>query len=229
VKPVSPWTWGASGKHPVVKDYIVIGRETPLLRTLSRWVEDGFGRVGASSDLHSWRFFARAGGSGDLSCGLVRDSRDSVGRPFPLLVVGSGGLAGWDRSWERLPAALDALWSRIEFICTKRAYDLAELKADISVLPAPVLDYGSQDAPVPGEGVGPELKPGCICSVPLAGSDDHIEEAVRILAGMRVGSSITPDAVFIGGTSGRSFLVAYGRTLSSDDFVGLWTMEKHEV
>lgn len=224
MKAGSPWAWGASGKHPVVKDFIMIGTETPLLRTLSRWVEEGFARVGASADLHSWRFFARPGRSGGLSCGLVRDSRDNAGRPFPLLVVGSGTLAGWERSWERLPAAFDQIWSRIEFMCAKRAHDLAELKSDLDALPAPALDCGSPRCTAPREGAGPRLSSGGMCTVPLAGGEDHIAEVVRKLAGMREGSGITPDAVFIGGTRERSFLVAFARALSSEDFVSLWSM-----
>lgn len=224
-----PWAWGASGKHPVVSDFIRIGQDTQALRTFSRWVDDGFGRLAASREFHSWRFLSRGEGADGLSCGLVRDSLDRAGRPFPLLVVGSGRLEGWDRVWERLPIALDVLWARIEFICSKRASDLSELKGDINALPAPALnDAGQATGRYSGE-TAPEIEGGGMCSVVLTGSDDHMEEVVRRLGGIRARLSMTPEAVFMGGTAARSFLVAFARSLSGDDFVRLWTMERQDV
>ena len=41
VKTNPTWTWSAVGKHPVVKDYIKLGQETPLLNAFLKWVEEG--------------------------------------------------------------------------------------------------------------------------------------------------------------------------------------------
>ena len=62
----------------------------------------------------SWRFWAKGANKKALVCGVARDSSDSVGRPYPLLVVGTGPLADWEDEWELLPAACENTWNQMD-------------------------------------------------------------------------------------------------------------------
>ena len=227
MSPPATWAWAASGKHPVVKDYIIIGQETTIANALAGWVEEGYARVSGNTALHSWRFLARGAQPEELACGLLRDSFDGAGRPFPFLIVGSGRLEGWEKHWVYLPEICDSLWERMEFLCTKRVFGLDELKTDISRLPSPVLKKQWPSAAV-SEGDGTSLadsREGML-AIGLKGAGDHHGEIIQGLATLKAHSSSVPDALFIGGPLERSFLVAFTRQINAADFLRLWTMGK---
>jgi type VI secretion system protein VasJ len=208
----------------VVKDYIRIGPETPAAGALSRWVEEGYSKVPVSTNLHSWRFFARGTQPRELVCGLLRDSFDGAGRPFPFLIVGTGRLEGWEKHWVYLPEILDGLWGRMEFLCMKRVFDLEELKADISRLPSPVFKKEWQPATVPeGDRSLIDSQEGMFV-IKLKGAGDHTSEIMQGLMTLEAHSGYIPDAVFIGGPPEQSFLVALTRPVKAEDFLKLWTM-----
>jgi type VI secretion system ImpM family protein len=224
IAPVSSWIWGASGKHPVVKDFIRIGPDTPLMNALSRWVEDGYQKVGDKGIQHSWRFFARGMMNRELCFGLVRDSHDGSGRPFPLIIMGSGILERWDKCWDMLPQALEAIWENLEFLSVKRVCDLEELKGDIGRLPAPILPERRGASAASDEGISlPGQENGMITAV-LKDSGNHLMEIEQLLRLTGKRSRSAPDAVFIGGALEQSSLVVFYRPLKAADFVRLWTM-----
>ena len=226
VKRVLPWTWGASGKHPVVKDYIRIGQDTPFMDALSHRIEEGYPKVAGGTHMRSWRFFARGIKPQELSCGLVRDSRDGAGRPFPLLIMGSGVLEKWERCWEYLPHALSDLWERMEYISAKRIFDLSELKGDIMRLPTPTLPERKKVVDESGPSPIPEQQDGML-AIPLCAAGDYSDEIVRLLRRIGERQHAVPDAVFMGGTLSRSFLVAFFRSLGAQDFVRLWRIDEN--
>jgi type VI secretion system protein VasJ len=208
----------------VVKDYIRIGRETSIADTLSKWVEEGYARVSANTTLHSWRFFARGTKPEELVCGLLRDSFDGAGRPFPFLIVGTGRLEGWEKHWVYIPEILNGVWERMEFLCTKRVFDLDELKADIGRLPSPAFKKQWPSAAVPAAWRSlPDSKEGLI-SIGLKGAGDLHGEIMQGLTAIKAHSRCVPDALFIGGPPEQSFLVAFTRQINAADFIRLWTM-----
>lgn len=224
VRKAATWTWGVAGKHPVVKDYIRLGQDSPCLQAMSRWVEEGFHRVGGTHPRHSWRFFTRGGRPGELSYGLVRDSSDGAGRPFPLLIMGTGILDGWERTWELLPLVLDKAWGDLEYMSARRFVDLSEFKGDVMRLLGPTIpgkevsrDHRSVGGGLPAEREG-------MTAVPLKGEGEHADEIAGLLLGSEGGRRALPGAVFMGGTASRSFLVVFGRDLTVEDFVTLWSM-----
>jgi len=217
------WTWGAAGKHPIVKDYISLGQETPLLHVFSRWVEEGYHKVNKDTTHRSWRFFAKGMKRAELSCGLLRNSHDGVGRPFPFIILGSGPLEGWEPRWEILPLAFDTLWERMEYLCAKRVFDLTELKKDIERLPNPSLPEEGQFVVESGSEL-PQQQDG-ILSIPLKGTGDPREEIIQCLMLFKSSSHHIPDAVFIGGPAEQSFLVIFTRSLNMADFKKLWAVE----
>jgi len=89
------------GKHPVAMDYFHLGTSAPLVNAFGAWIENGYQKVVSPARnglaLHSWRFWARGIQKGHIACGVVRDSSDSTGRPYPLLVMGIGKLPGWEK------------------------------------------------------------------------------------------------------------------------------------
>jgi type VI secretion system protein VasJ len=54
----------------------------------------------------------------NADCGLGRDSSDSIGCPYPLLIMGEGRLKGWEKRWSQLPVQLNRTWKRMESIVT---------------------------------------------------------------------------------------------------------------
>jgi len=218
------WTWAAWGKHPVVKDYIRFGPETLSAGALYRWVEEGYSKVPVNTNLHSWRFFARGTQPRELVCGLLRDSFDGAGRPFPFLIVGTGRLEGWEKHWVHLPEIVGGLWERLEFLSTRRVFDLEELKGDVGRLPSPVFKKQWQPLEVPeGDGALFDAHEGMF-SMGLNGTGDHLSEIVQGLNTLKTQDLPTPDAVFIGGLLEQSYLVAFTRLLNDSDFLRLWTM-----
>jgi len=99
------WSWIAYGKHPAIKDYITIGKEGPFFTALSKWIDGGFRSIKREivNDF-SWRFIATTIDS-HLVCGILKNSRDSMNRTFPLLVMGNGYLKDWAVNWSYMPFA----------------------------------------------------------------------------------------------------------------------------
>ncbi|HVN72010.1 MAG TPA: TagF domain-containing protein [Desulfomonilia bacterium] len=223
---MASWVWGVSGKHPVVKDYIRLGRQTLLMEVFSHWVEEGYHQLGDNPYANSWRFLAKGMRPDELACGILRDSSDRTGRPFPLLIMGCGVLKGWSRSWETLPRAFEVIWERLESLCAKRLYDLEELKGALIGLPSPVLpEQEIAQAASPGGPQLPRMEDGVLV-VPLEGEGDHATKIVHLLGLMAEHTRSVPDAIFMGGPPERAFLAVFCRSLNAEDFMRLWTMEK---
>jgi hypothetical protein len=194
---------------------------------LSGRIEEGYPNVAVGTKQHSWRFFARGSKPQELSCGLVRDSRDGAGRPFPLLIMGAGVLKEWEQCWEYLPHALSDLWERMEYISAKRIFDLSELKGDIMRLPAPPPPECKEPFDEPGPSPIPEQQDGML-AIPLQAAGDYSDEIVRLLVRINETQHAVPEAVFIGGTLSRSFLVAFFRSVDAQDFVRLWSLDEYD-
>jgi type VI secretion system protein VasJ len=207
----------------VVKDYIRIGPANPWLDEMTRWVEGGYPASPGETALHSWRFFIRGRRPKELGCGLVRDSSDGAGRPFPLLIMGSGMPERWEDRWEFLPQDLDDCWERMEQIGVRKVSGLAELKESIMRLPMPGLSGGNPGVEVSQGGTTPPWQEGMIAAA-LEESLDHTGQIVGLLGRIRSGYEGPPDAVFMGGTDSRSFLVVFRRALRPEDFRKLWAM-----
>ena len=112
------WHWVMCGKHPAFKDYFHLGQKLPMVTALSEWIEKGYRGVAGSkvspANLLSWRFWAGGMDRDTLLCGVLKESTDSVGRPYPLLVAGSGPLNGWKTRWDLVPRACEQSWSQME-------------------------------------------------------------------------------------------------------------------
>ena len=233
IKSSPAWVWGARGKLPVAGDYVSLGADSSLLKAFSGWVEKGFSTLANKPiSSSSWRFWAKGTKREDLVCGLLRDSADSLGRPYPFLVLGTGTLPGWEERWELLPQAFHDHWNRMEYLSTRRVQNLGDLEGDLNMLGLPVLPQSSRpSAPVSlrlPEGERAYLDERRALFIPLKSSEheDSVETLVQWHAFFKARLDHPPTTVFIGGKVDVPYLVVFQRSLLSGDFNRLWTVEQ---
>ncbi|MHC1742015.1 MAG: TagF domain-containing protein [Syntrophobacteraceae bacterium] len=233
------WQWMARGKHPGLKDYFSLGATSPLLAAITDWIEKGYRglteRVDPAGRRIAWRFWIGGHKPGAIVCGIVRDSSDSVGRPYPLMILGMGDLQGWEKAWQALPLAFDKTWTQMEAIATRLTRDLKELQGDVSCLASPQLqpvgqaslaDGPRNDGTFNSADAGQGDSEGTVF-FPISGLSPG-EEALGIKALMHQLSTAfsgIPKAVFLGGPPASPMAAIFRRPLQPQDFTRLWTSE----
>jgi len=336
-----PWQWAAQGKHPLVKDYIQLGREFPMVNVFADWVRNGYslvslaeserrgegigkqggGETGGRGDgetgrwgdnketwrqqgdgetgkrrdgengesgrmkelesekrsdascsnaptlqvsnaptlqrsnaptlqsfshLRSFRFWTRGAGKDALVCGLVRDSSDRIGRPYPFLIMGAGTLPGWEENWDLISLACERTWRQMEHHTASvsrqpgQVADARRLEDDIMAIKPPISQWSelSQERdscqgvswkPTEMAGKNLDLSKEEVF-IDLGQGHDHdylilVSLWHRFLkdhyADMLKGSM--PKAVFMGGTVDKISLAVFQRPLRPADFVLLWS------
>ncbi len=238
LKPKIDWKWAACGKHPAAKDYFAFRVATPLMKAFSEWVERGYRDFTGSNKKafgqSSWRFWSRGTRKGELLCGLLKDSSDGIGRPYPLLVMGSGVIKGWENGWASLFQALSSVWNQMEHISSRRFDHLNQLEVEVGNLPNPA---PNERGPKPAQETGLQEKQtarqkalqltdngelwlaldGCSAADPTS--------AVQVWGALLADQGIeTPNALFMGGIPERLALALYKRSLNAGDFTRLWSL-----
>jgi type VI secretion system protein VasJ len=243
-KPAAGWNWAASGKHPSAKDFFHIGCRFPLAAGLADWVRKGFSPPGTGSRMApggcSWRFWAQGNSGKELACGLLRDSSDSLGRPYPLLIAGSGVLPAWQDHWEWLSRACDGAWRQMEYVSSRKYDNLEQLEGELLRTRPPGPDWAEIKtmAPAGSDSFRPPLPPlvvrmdNGIVRLSLEdlatgggnGEPDPIPDLVlQVNAAVKAAFDKTPSAMFMGGTVDRSFVVFFFRAIKAADFAMLWS------
>lgn len=237
------------GKHPCAKDYFYLGSISPLVKAFEGWTEKGYQTLLRSrkegSGSHSWRFWTKGNKKGQILCGIGRDSSDSLGRPYPLLVMGKGTLAGWEKNWDLLSFVFEDTWTQMEYMSTRRFSDLHQLEDAMKRIKTPTNDWPIFNAR--------RLKTNSLC----ISSEDReqimsskVEKGLRELAAhnefhvsidennncdssmiavhwnsqLKTRMKSLPLAEFLGGKPEKSYLAIFNRSLNSSDFVKLWTI-----
>lgn len=244
------WQWVICGKHPALKDYFHLGPNLPMVAALAEWIEKGYRGVARAktcpADLLAWRFWMGGMDRNTLLCGILRDSTDSVGRPYPLLVVGSGSLADWGTQWDLVPQACEQSWSQMESLSARLFRNLKGLEDDLARVRAPEpawAEFGEHPAqagpsdPSSGEGIGPGRQENLEGRVPAVAKESEIfvalDEApsvdpftlIRLWhASLKKHHAEPPKAVFMGGNTTATRLAFFRRPLSTQDFVRLWSV-----
>jgi len=244
------WHWTAHGKHRAAGDYFRLGGDLPVLQAFASWVRHGYQAATAKGvpppGYRSWRFWARGSTRGLLVSGLVRDSSDSHGRPFPLLLVGSGPLSGWEDEWDLVPFACEGSWNQMERVATRGFETVRELEAELRKIRSPAAEWSAFRAE--RDGLGGRLAP-TAGAAPEGGLDGLKRKAAQLARETEVHVSLDegaapddpftlaslwhaliretggelPHAVFMGGSQEGSFLLLFRRALTPTDFVQLWT------
>lgn len=247
VKSKRSWNWAAWGKHPVVRDYFRVGSDNPLLKAFFDWVETGHSMLcpkrDHSSNCYSWRFWARGSEKNNIVCGVVRDSGDSLGRSYPLLIIGTGPLQKWDDHWDVLPLACEKAWSHLEYLITKRFLDFKHMEDGVRIIKPPSSNWSEftnqrdsrfkcfsnhklfhQDPEVIKKRAD-SLTKKTQCFVPLDRVlfNDPITLACLWHFSLKSRLRKIPNAVFLGGVPDDSYLAVFKRPLVPADFVRLWS------
>ena len=243
------WDWAACGKHPMARDYLRIGLTTSLLVAFESWFEKGYRMLRNQSSLqseNSWRFWAKGLTKGNLVCGVGKDSSDSIGRQYPLLIMGDGFLEGWEEDWNLLHYVLEKAWDQIEDISSRRYDDLKDLENEVCNIENPAhcwLEMKSKN-------VTPSKHEPLLNALTISFNHDEIKKKMRHLstkkevhiplddqtikdpsdmAGLwcslfKTHTVSTPNAVFVGGVPEKHFLSVFLRPLNTNDFVQLWSV-----
>lgn len=247
IKKKESWIWYASGKHPAVKDYFKAGWEEPLLKAFATWIEDGYRQLSTDKDKNvrqnSWRFWVKGTHKMHLICGVGRDSVDSIGRSFPLVITGTGRLRNWESRWDLLPVALDKIWHQIEHLCTKRFLDFKHLENEIHLILSPVKKWTELNAALPRAahhqtasiGTATErraLQKGLsrrqgpmLGIIPLShvSQEEQPAKIALLHAMLKEQSRGVPSAVFMGGVPDNTCMVIFSKPVRPDDFRKLWS------
>lgn len=249
LKPTRQWNWAAYGKHPAVKDYFWIGHESPLVKSFSDWVERGYRERALKNRDEpgpvAWRFWARGSGKNDLLCGVVKDSSDSLGRNYPLLIAGTGYLEDWEDQWDLLPFACEKTWSQIEYLSAQTFNDFTEMENDFKNIRSPQPAWSEFREKSETLNGAKEIAE----NHNLTQDNKKMDHEVSRLSGksegfifldqksfddpcilnstwhkkLRALDRTMPNALFTGGTVDASYLAFFKRPLSAADFVRLWS------
>jgi len=231
-------------------DYFQLGHVEPLAQAFAAWIESGYQKLLAKNNagrkFHSWRFWARGIRKGHIACGVGRDSSDSAGRPYPLLIMGTGTLPGWEENWGLLTFLFEGIWSQIEYLASRPLADLKQLESEISRINLPIEDWSALatrglHTDRPGHdhdqnghtstfgAIGGAAEALLICNEFLVSIDSHHDGDASSLVGfwnraLKSRMDIVPNAVFMGGIPEQTYLALFTRSLNSSDFKRLWSL-----
>lgn len=241
------WKWAAFGKHPVAGDYFYAGPDDPFFQAFSGWVENGYSQIinnkKNSSSLYSWRFWAKSHSKDSIIFGVGRDSFDSLGRPYPLVIMGVGILQDWQRQLPLLPHALEKTWIQMEYLTTKRYLDFSQLETDVRRLQAPAGQWSELNSEAlqrreachlnhwpPRDVIGKSAAAYVVDSEFMTFFDTAACADVIATAGiwhsvLSDQDSSAPSAAFLGGILSATYLAVFRRPLIVPDFIRLWSVD----
>ena len=242
------WQWAAFGKHPAAKDYFRLGEETPFVEGLFGWVGNGYQILTAkeecASDFCSWRFWAREANKDFLVCGVARVSSDSLGRTYPLVIMGSGPLNNWLENWDLLPFSAERTWRQIEYLAANLFVDLKKLEEEIRTIRPPNVNWpdliqqrkelNRLESPIDPYASFIDFrelrkisvlhaeKPEVLISLDRGPCVDKTMHVSLWHMLFRESGKSLPNAIFMGGTLEKAYLYVFKRPMKSADFVRLW-------
>ncbi len=242
----SSWDWAAFGKHPVAKDYFQLNVVSPMASAFASWVDAGFRRIPEDDRRNvvcSWRFWAKGQKRGSTICGLGKSSSDSIGRPYPMMIIGEGALDKWEKTWQLMLAGLRETWEIIEYETTRRLKSLEQLEKQLLRMPSPHRQWKLTRQMAPNEWATSlqEYERKIVLSdvkhkvrqleidghliIPLDGKDgsDPFQLAGAWHVALKNCDATIPHTVFMGGRPDNNVLAMYIRPLVADDFSELWS------
>ncbi|MCP3941331.1 MAG: type VI secretion system-associated protein TagF [Desulfobacteraceae bacterium] len=249
------WSWVAYGKHPSIKDYLTVGKESPLFSALSKWMENGFRALSRGEVVNngiSWRFIATSANDRMVS-GVMKSSYDSMNRSFPLLVMGDGYLENWTNNWSYMPFACEKIWAAAEHITTVKADNIKELGKLIRRIGEPEANYdgfksqmvklGNMDLCAFDSGFNKAFTDKLnnidgllrnnelLLSLGGGGVDSlmSLVSVTKFLKAIKNRTSKLPVMVFWGGTDQKSWIYLLKRPLKQEDFRIIWTIGNREL
>lgn len=229
-----PWAWSVWGKHPAFKDYISLGAADPLCKGITDWVRNGYAQIKIEQGFRhffSWRFWMKGIGKENLALGILRDSSDQLGRPYPLLLMGVGSLSDWEKNWDLLPLALEDSWGEMEHLLARSYKTLQELEEKMHQIPSPGEEWERMREKrnlQNNKGLEEEVIKNLNKEAFFISLDQNFQLKPMVLISLyhyfwkKRGASI-PTSIFMGGSLAKTFLAFFCRPLLPDDFKDLWS------
>ena len=227
------WQWIACGKHPAARDYIRLGNQFPLGSSIYSWVEQGYSQLRhGKSDQQpiKWRFWMNGSAREKLACGILMESADAIGRPYPLLMMGSGNLPGWEAVWEHLPIACEPVWRDAESLAFNEPNTLSKMLTGLDRMASPteiLLDDDTLPPVLPLRTLNGDLTSefGLFSLETQNWSSVATAAAMRLSLMLKEASPAPPVAVFIGGNE-TAYMAVMRRPLKFSDFSVLWDLKQ---
>lgn len=232
------WQWAAFGKHPAARDYFRLGENHPLIKGFSDWIENGYqfltDKKRAPAGPWAWRFWARGSNKENLVCGLIRDSSDSIGRPYPLLIIGTGPLKGWDEYWDLLPFVCEGTWNQMESLSARTFSDLERFGDEMERITPPQSHWSEykhlneKDLSPAAEDLRKKIKAmekESEMFLPLDGVclTDPTQWIHLHHSFLKAQLPEMVTTTFMGGDPLKTWIVFFRRPLAKEDFVRLWS------
>jgi type VI secretion system protein VasJ len=244
------WQWVVCGKHPAFKDYFHLGQRLSMVTALSEWVEKGYRGIATGktsfASLRSWRFWAGGLDRDTLLCGVLKESTDSVGRPFPLLLAGSGPLDKWKTRWDLVPRVCEQSWSQMESLSTRIFRSLKQLEDELVRIRDPqlhwtgssqsntraVIEGGYADQHGNSKNLGKIesrlITMGAAGEIFVSLDEEPSQDPLSMIyvwhMSLKKHHPEPPKTVFMGGSATASYLAFFHRALMTEDFVRLWSV-----
>lgn len=245
------WKFAAFGKHPAAKDFIRLGTDTSILDGFADWLEKGYAKLVSKSESSapefcSWRFWTKGTGKESIICGLIRQSSDSIGRPYPFFIMGTGILQGWEDNWDLLPLACENTWVQFEHLATHKFADVKDLETGMENVRSPSGLWNAHSAERSAlNQIGSSLDPyasfidldllnkqaACLTgkteafvSLDRGSCTDKILPVSLWHNIFRGITTSVPNAMFLGGTLDKAYMAMFIRALCFADFIQLWSV-----
>jgi type VI secretion system protein VasJ len=244
------WHWGAYGKHPVAADYFRLGKKLAIMNLFADWIDRSVSCGALHEDILrgrcSWRFWARGSGKKDLVCGVITNSSDVLGRPYPLLIMGTGPVSAWDGQWDLLPLVFEKVWSQMEYFSTRRFSDVRELEEVVTHIRPPhpewddllaqrqtIITIGKDSVAEDSMPNFRELKERAegfsaqeesFINIDQGTSHDEFTLILLWHYLLKSFGKKIPNAIFAGGTGENTCLACFARPLNAADFIRLWSV-----
>jgi type VI secretion system ImpM family protein len=224
----------ACGKHPAFSDYIQVNTNLPLVNALASWVDAGMRSGGMESKknrgIHSFRFWTMGVHKQSLIVGIIKDSSDSLGRIYPLLIMGQAYIKDKNCSWHSVFDRFGQVFRDFEEMSAARYDRFNEFKKALSDVRFPGADESSayetsnfstslanwaQTSPLDEDLI-----------VPMSVFLENYESLTGNNSDYKIGSAGNepPKAVFIGGLPQKPIIAIYQRPLRTDDFCSLFDL-----
>jgi len=230
------------GKHPGFDDYFTLNMDSPLACALVNWVEKGteLKKNHDNTRIHAFRFWIRGVNRGELVFGIIKDSSDSLGRAYPLVIMVTGFVKDWEKRWHYIFSTFDTVFRMFEDISASHYENFKEfekrLEKVISLGLAKVKDLEMKQQHKDRAFHAPPLLP----EIMLAWFNKNMKKGAMTLSvatlsdkfasytpvrrnqGVFKNKANVPGAVFLGGLPDNPVLAMFSRPLKAGDFLNLF-------
>ena len=216
----------AFGKHPAFDDFFSIQVESAIARALAAWIEKAAAQTPPAHRKNtscSYRFWTKGIKNYDLVLGLVRDSSDRMGRPYPLLITAGVAIKNWQKTWQYIFTAFDSVFRTFEASATGRYDDFKSFESALQ-------NINGQVVKAPGKTVD-KLSNCILAFYKQDGRENRLSLPVAKLLATFKNTGVKPDtwgffkknppipgAVFLGGMPDMPMIHVFNRPLRAQDF-----------